>query len=443
MTARGGGAAGRLAGVLEPLFHGDLPVRIVAWDGSSAGPPDGPALIIRSRKALRRLLWNPGELGLAQAYVTGEIDVEGDLVEGFRAVWNVVRSRNLDPVRLGPRELARAALVAVRLGAIGPKPAPPSSQAKLDGALHSRRRDRAAIAHHYDLSNAFYELVLDPQMAYSCGYWTSDAPDYTIEDAQRDKLDLICQKLGLEPGMRFLDVGCGWGALILHAAEFYGVNATGVTISAEQKAFVERRISARGLAERVEVRLQDYREIDDGPYDRVASIEMGEHVGLENYPTYTNNLFRVLKPEGRLLLQQMSRGSTAPGGGAFIESYVAPDMHMRPLPQTLGMIEDAGFELRDVHALREHYAWTVRAWWDTLEAKWDEAVALVGEEQTRVWRLYLVGGMLTFEEGRMGVDQILAVRPSVRGASGMPSVRLGGVEGDRGRGRDVERVHAG
>ena len=443
MIARGGGAAGRLAGVLEPLFRGDLPVRIVAWDGSCAGPFDGPALIIRSRKALRRLLWNPGELGLAQAYVTGEIDVEGDLVEGFRSVWNVARSRNLGQVRLGPRELARAAAVAVRLGAIGPKPGPPSCQARLDGTLHSRRRDRAAIAHHYDLSNAFYELVLDPQMAYSCGYWTSDAPDYTIEDAQRDKLDLICQKLGLVPGMRFLDVGCGWGALILHAAEFYGVNATGVTISAEQKAFVERRTVARGLAERVEVRLQDYREIDDGPYDRVASVEMGEHVGLENYPTYTSNLFRVLKPEGRLLLQQMSRGTTAPGGGAFIESYVAPDMHMRPLPQTLAMIEDAGFELRDVHALREHYAWTVKAWWDTLEANWDEAVALVGEEQARVWRLYLVGGMLTFEEGRMGVDQILAVRPSVRGASGMPSVRLGGVERDRGRSRDVERVNAG
>lgn len=417
------GAAQRLATAVEPLFAGELPIRIVAWDGSSAGPTTGPAVVIRSRKALRRLLWSPGELGLARAYVTGDIDVEGDLVEGFRTVWEVARLRGLGPVRLTPRQVAGLLATAVRVGAIGRKPATPSSEAKLDGSLHSRRRDRAAISHHYDLSNEFYALVLDPQMAYSCGYWTSDAPGYAVEDAQRDKLDLICQKLGLEPGMRFLDVGCGWGALILHAAEHYGVSATGVTISAEQKAFVEKRIAERGLTERVEVRLQDYREIDDGPYDRVATIEMGEHVGQENYPVYTANLFRLLKPEGRLLLQQMSRGKTAPGGGAFIESYVAPDMHMRPVSETVGMIEDAGFEIRDVHALREHYAWTVKAWWDTLEARWDEAVALVGEEQARVWRLYLVGGMLTFEEGRMGVDQILAVRPSKKGASGMPAVR--------------------
>ena len=417
------GAAGLIAKALEPLFRGELPVRIVAWDGSAAGPATGPAVVIRSRKALRRILWSPGELGLAQAYVTGEIDIEGDLVEAFRTVWEVARVRNLGPIKLAPADLARAVGIAIRLGVIGPKPPAPTSQAKLDGDLHSHTRDRAAISHHYDLSNEFYELVLDPQMAYSCGYWTSTDPGYTITDAQRDKLDLICQKLELAPGMRFLDVGCGWGALILHAAEFYGVHATGVTISAEQRAFVEKRVADRGLSDRVEVRLQDYREISDGPYDRVASIEMGEHVGLENYPTYTSTLFRVLKPEGRLLLQQMSRGKTAPGGGAFIESYVAPDMHMRPLSQTLGMIEDAGFEIRDVHALREHYAWTVKAWWDTLETRWEEAVALVGEEQARVWRLYLVGGMLTFEEGRMGVDQILAVRTSVVGASGMPAVR--------------------
>ena len=422
--SKGLGVAQRLAGVIEPLFGGELPLRIRAWDGSEVGPPDAPVVVITSRKALRRLLWNPGELGLAQAYVTGEVEVEGDLVDGFRRVWTLARTRNLGPLTVAPKQIAQAVGVALRVGAFGPRPAAPGSEARLSGALHSRKRDSAAISHHYDLSNAFYELVLDPQMAYSCGYWTSMAASYTVADAQRDKLDLICRKLGLEPGMRLLDVGCGWGALILHAAEHYGVHATGITISKEQKAFVEKRIVERGLQERVEVRVQDYREIDDGPFDRVSSIEMGEHVGLENYPTYVEALFKALKPTGRLLLQQMSRGKNAPGGGAFIEGYVAPDMHMRPMAQTLGMIEDAGFEIRDVEALREHYVWTIRAWWETLEANWATAVALVGPEQARVWRLYLVGGMLTFEEGRMGVDQFLAVRPSRTGDSGMPRTRI-------------------
>jgi cyclopropane-fatty-acyl-phospholipid synthase len=423
--------AQRIAPLLDKLFGGAPPIRLRAWDGSETGPTDAPVVIMRSRRALRRLLWAPGELGLAQAYVSGDLDVEGDLAEGFRRIWAAARSRGISGSGLSPRELLGAAGLAVRLGAVGPRPAPPAAEARLSGVLHSRRRDKAAIAHHYDLSNEFYQLVLDPQMAYSCAFWTKSPSDssYTIEDAQRDKLDLVCRKLGLEPGMRFLDVGCGWGALVLHAAEHYGVHATGVTLSTQQRAFVAQRIAERGLTERVEVRLQDYREIDDGPFDRIASLEMGEHVGLENYPTYTGVLFSLLKPTGRLLLQQMSRGSNAPGGGAFIESYVAPDMHMRPVGQTISMIEDAGFEVRGVEALREHYVWTIAAWYDTLEKRWDEAVSLVGAEQARVWRLYLVGGMLTFEENRMGVDQILAVRPSAVGVAAMPRTQswIGGV----------------
>jgi cyclopropane-fatty-acyl-phospholipid synthase len=171
------------------------------------------------------------------------------------------------------------------------------------------------------------------------------------------------------------------------------------------------------------VRLQDYREVSGEPFDAISTIEMGEHVGESNYPEYASTLYRLLKPEGRLLLQQMSRGHNAPGGGAFIESYVAPDMHMRPVSATTAFLEGAGLEIRDVHALREHYVWTVRAWAQTLEERWDEVVALVGEGQARVWRLYLAGGALTFEEGRMGVDQILAVRRSENGRSGMPRVR--------------------
>jgi cyclopropane-fatty-acyl-phospholipid synthase len=248
----------------------------------------------------------------------------------------------------------------------------------------------------------------------------------SLADAQRAKLDLICRKLDLAPGMQHLDVGCGWGSLILHAAEHYGVHCVGITLSAQQRDHIAKRIADRGLQDRVEVRLQDYREFDgaDGSFDAVSSIEMGEHVGEEQYPTYAGILFAALKPTGRLLLQQMSRHhGTAPGGGAFIESYIAPDMHMRPMAQTLGHLEEAGFEIRDVEAMREHYVATVGHWIDTLESRWDEFVALLGEETARVWRLYLVGGALSFEEGRMGVDQFLAVKRAGDGTSAMPPTR--------------------
>ncbi|MEO8889645.1 MAG: DUF1365 family protein, partial [Jatrophihabitantaceae bacterium] len=412
--------ADRLAGLIRDTVGIELPVRLRAWDGSEAGPVDGPVLVIGSRRALRRLLWAPGELGLARAYVTGDIDVDGDLADGFRRAWTLARSRPTSGVRLSLGAKLKAAGTAARLGAIGPAPKAPSSEARLTGRLHTRGRDRAAISHHYDLSNEFYQLLLDGSMAYSSAYYTH--PGQSLADAQHAKLDLICRKLDLKPGMRLLDVGCGWGSLILHAAEHFGVQATGITLSAQQRDHIEKRIAERGLQDKVTVRLQDYREFGETgeTFDAVSSIEMGEHVGEGQYPVYAGILFGALKPTGRLLLQQMSRRQdSAPGGGAFIESYIAPDMHMRPLARTLEHLENAGFELRDVEALREHYVTTVRAWIDTFESRYDEFVALVGEEVARVWRLYLVGGALSFEEGRMGVDQFLAVRPTTDGVSAM------------------------
>ncbi len=412
-------AAARLASLLP---GGPLPVRLRAWDGSVTGPDDGPELVVRDRRALRRLLWNPNELGLAQAYIAGELDVTGDLADGLRRVWR--HTRTFGRVRIGPGEMLRAAGTAVRLGAIGWRPAVPEVQARLDGEMHSRTRDRAAISYHYDLSNEFYALVLDSRMAYSCAYWTSDEPGYDLERAQVDKLELICRKLGLQPGMRMLDVGCGWGALAVHAARSYGVTVTGVTLSAQQRQFAMDRVAALDLSGAIDIRMQDYRDVVDGPYDAISTVEMGEHVGDGQYPAFTAGLYGLLAPGGRLLVQQMSRGADAPGGGAFIESYVAPDMHMRPVGATVSLFESAGFEVRDVHAMREHYVRTVQAWASVLEARWDEAVALVGEPMARVWRLYLAGGALAFEEGRMGVDQILAVRPDPVGTSGMPAVRV-------------------
>jgi cyclopropane-fatty-acyl-phospholipid synthase len=419
--------ANRLADLVRDAVGIELPVRLRAWDGSEAGPKDGPVLVIRSRRALRRLLWAPGELGLARAYVTGEIDVDGDLADGFRRAWTLARRRPTTGIALSTGGKVKAAVTAARLGAIGVPPKPPATEARLTGRLHTRLRDRAAISHHYDLSNDFYELLLDETMAYSSAYFTD--PQLSLVDAQRAKLDLICRKLDLKPGMRLLDVGCGWGSLILHAAEHYGVHATGITLSAQQRDLIVKRIADRGLQDKVEVRLQDYREFGEldearARFDAVSSIEMGEHVGEEQYPTYAAILFAALKPTGRLLLQQMSRHhGTAPGGGAFIESYIAPDMHMRPMSETLGHLERAGFEVRDVEAMREHYVTTVERWIDTLEERWEEMVAMVGEETARVWRLYLVGGALSFEEARMGVDQFLAVKNTSDGESAMPAAR--------------------
>jgi cyclopropane-fatty-acyl-phospholipid synthase len=420
--------ADRLRPVIAPVFGGPPPVGLRAWDGSAiaAADPAAPTVVLRSPAALRRLLWAPGELGLARAYVTGDLDIDGDLADGFRRIWAATRDGSFSG-RISLRLAARGLGAAIRSGAFGRPMPPPDSEAEPRGRLHSKRRDAAVISHHYDLSNALYTLLLDAHMAYSCAYWTSDDPSYTVVDAQRDKLDLICSKLDLRPGARFLDVGCGWGALSVHAAKEYGAQVTGVTISAEQLAFGRERIAAEGIAHLVDLRLQDYRDIPiaDAGFDAAAAIEMGEHVGAANYPAFLAQLHRLMRDEGRVLIQQMSHGPGHPGGGPFIERYIAPDMHMRPLPETLGLVHHAGFEIRDVHAMREHYVRTVEAWLAEFDRRREDVAALVGEEQMRVWHLYLVGGALAFEQNRMGVDQILAVKPTADGRSGMPATRLG------------------
>jgi cyclopropane-fatty-acyl-phospholipid synthase len=422
-------AARRLTALAEQALGTRVPVRVRAWDGSEAGPPEAPVLVVRSRRALRRLLWRPGELGLARAWVAGELDVEGDLYEALDRLAGLAWERDdarrrtellRDPetYRLGRELLALA-------GPGLPPPPPPEEVRRRSGVLHSQRRDRAAISHHYDVGNDFYELVLGPSMVYSCAYWRSS--DGTLEDAQQAKLDLICRKLDLKPGQRLLDVGCGWGSLVLHAAEHYGVHATGVTISAEQAAYGRKRVADAGLTDRVDIRVQDYRAVSDGPYDAIASVGMAEHVGRERYREYAGGLYALLRPGGRLLNHQIARRPLADEDAyhvdEFIDRYVFPDGELAPIGSTVSRLEEAGFEVRDVEALREHYALTLRQWVANLEAHWDEAVRLASPGRARVWRLYMAACALSFERNRIGVNQVLAVRATSDGASGMPRTR--------------------
>jgi cyclopropane-fatty-acyl-phospholipid synthase len=393
-----------IAGLLAQVGL-DLPVRLRAWDGSEAGPADGPVLVARSPRALQRILWRPGELGLARAYVSGDLAVEGDLTDGLRRVHATApRSGPFGLIKTGPAAVAAAA----RLGLLAPPPEPPRCELRVRGRRHSRARDQAVIAGHYDVPSAFYQLILDPSLAYSCAYWDGQKD---LNGAQQAKLDLIMSKLALEPGQALLDMGCGWGSLTLHAARAR-VQVTGVTLSREQGGYVRQRARGLGLGGRAEVRIQDYRDPLDGCYDAIASVEMGEHVGAARYPAFCAALYRRLRPGGRLLIQQMSRGGRAPGGGPFIESYIAPDMDMRPVGDTIRLIQDAGFEVLGVEAMRADYVRTIRAWLENFEANLPAITQILSAEQIRVWRLYLAGGALAFEQGRMGVDQILAVRPS-------------------------------
>lgn len=423
-------AATRISSIAERLLGAPLPITIQAWDGSRAGPPDGPVLIVKSKRAIRRLMWRPDEMGLGRAWVTGEIDLEGDLEEALFKVEPLLRS-NGDRPSLTMRDRVAALPTAIRLGAVGRAPEPPSQEAVLTGTRHSKARDRAAISHHYDVGNDFYRIALGPTMVYSCAYWTrAGAPDYGLDDAQNDKLDLICTKLGLTPGMRLLDVGCGWGALVRRAASNFGVRAVGVTLSQEQGEYARKQVAKDGLEDDVEIRVQDWRDVDDGPFDAIASVGMAEHLGAEKWPDYSRRLYGLLSPGGRLLNHQIVRvPSRNPASSAtkrrrgFIDTYVFPDGELIPIGAVLGHLEAAGFEVRDVHSLREHYAMTLRAWLRNLDEEWDRAVELAGPERARVWKIYMTGSVLAFDGARIGVDQVLAVRPHDDGRSDLPMTR--------------------
>jgi len=423
-----GNVAGRLVPLLHALTGLELPVRLRAWDGSEVGPPDAPAtIVVRSRRALRRLLWRPNELGLARAYVAGDLDVEGDLF-AVLALPDAMAAREDRPgLRLRPLTIAGTAL---RLGAVGPPPRPPAEESRLRGERHTPGRDRSAVSHHYDVGNDFYRLVLGPAMTYSCAYW--EAPGLSLADAQAAKHELVSRKLGLRAGMRLLDVGCGWGSMVMHAASRHGVRAVGVTISAAQAELACKRVAEAGLADRVEIRLQDYRDVTDGPYDAISSIGMAEHVGAVRLAEYAATLHRLLAPRGRLLNHAISQ-TAGPGGdprSSFLDRYVFPDGELLPVGATVSALEDAGLEVRDVESLREHYALTLRKWMANLEASWDEAARLSSAGRARVWRLYMAGATAAFEWNRVSVHQVLAVKAARDGNSGMPPTRRRWLDGD-------------
>jgi cyclopropane-fatty-acyl-phospholipid synthase len=403
---------GRALGIV--LGTAQIPVRLRAWDGSLAGPDDAPVVVVQSRRALRRLAWAPGELGLGRAYVAGELDVEGDLFAAFGALSSVGRLAAPEGLP-GPTARERLELlgIAARLGALGPAPTAPPEEIDLGrrGLRHTRVRDAAAISHHYDVGNDFYRLVLGPSMVYSCAVWTDE--DTGLDAAQEAKLDLVCRKLGLRPGMRLLDVGCGWGSLALHAAERYGADVVGVTLSTEQAGLARKRVAEAGLTDRVEIRVQDYREVDDGPFHAISSIGMAEHVGRAQIPVYAARLYALLRPGGRLLNHAIAwnAGETSWDDDTFIARYVFPDGELLSLAEMIAALETAGLEVLDVEALRRHYALTLRSWVRRLEDRWDDAVAAVGEGRARVWRLYMAASALAFEAGTMGVNQVLARRP--------------------------------
>jgi cyclopropane-fatty-acyl-phospholipid synthase len=404
----------QVAELISDVLGQDVPIRIVAYDGSKAGPDRSEvALKILTPRALARLATAPGTLGLARAYVTGELEVDGDVYDVLNAMADLTLQ---DLTRKEQLQLA-SRLFPVWLRH---RQSPPEFEYRPPGRLHSKFRDSKAISHHYDVSNRFYEWVLGPSMAYTCAVYATK--DTTLEEAQAAKHELVCRKLGIEQGMRVLDVGCGWGSFLLHAAERHGVRGVGVTISARQAELARDRVAETGLADRIEIRLADYRDVRDGPFDAISSIGMFEHVGLSRLGLYFTRLHDLLRPEGRLLNHGIARppGRRTPiRRRTFVNRYVFPDGELHEVGAVVSAVQAACFEVRHTETLREHYALTLRAWVRNLEENWDEAVAEVGAPRARIWRLYMAGSALGFEAGRLQVHQVLAVRPD-NGRSGMP-----------------------
>jgi len=410
-----------LADVFQRVAGPDAPVEFRAYDGSKAGAESAPVRItVRSPTAVSYLAQAPGGLGLARAYVSGHLDVEGDM---YAALARMTSAQRLD-LDFSERLRVLRDLGGPRV--LLPRVPPPPQEVRvhrrwLSGRRHSKVRDATAISHHYDVSNTFYEWVLGPSMAYTCACYPS--PDATLEEAQAYKFDLVARKLGLRPGRRLLDVGCGWGGMVIHAAREYGAQALGVTLSQEQAAWAQRAIKEAGLGDLAEVRHLDYRDVPETDFDAVSSIGLTEHIGKAQLPGYFAFLYSKLKPEGRLLNHCITRPDNqgpARVTDGFIYRYVFPDGELEGPGYLMSLMNDAGFEIRHEENLREHYARTLAGWCANLDEHWDEAVTEVGEGTARVWRLYMAGSRLGFERNQIQLHQVLGVRPGPGGSAAMP-----------------------
>jgi cyclopropane-fatty-acyl-phospholipid synthase len=404
----------QVAELISTVLGSDIPIRVIGYDGSKAGPDSSElALRIVSPQALARLATAPGTLGLARAYIAGEIEVEGDMYALLAAMADVTINgvSRADQLRL----VRKLAPLWARH-----HPSPPELEAKPRGRLHSKLRDRQVISHHYDVSNRFYEWVLGPSMAYTCAVFPT--PTSTLEEAQAAKHELVAQKLALKPGMRLLDVGCGWGGMVMHAAAEHGVKALGVTLSRNQAEWAQAEIERRGLGDLAEVRHLDYRDAPEYQYDAISSIGLTEHIGKAQLPEYFGHLHRRLRPEGRLLNHCITQPRTPSKKklDPFFARYVFPDGQLEPVGLLVSEMNDAGFEVRHEENLREHYALTLAGWGANLEDNWDDAVAEVGIGRAKVWRLYMAASRLGFERDNIQLHQVLGVKLGTHGSSGFP-----------------------
>jgi cyclopropane-fatty-acyl-phospholipid synthase len=409
-------ADGVVAGLWRRLAAEGHELALRLWDGRTLGPDTAPwRLVLHHPWSLRAMLTGPGDLAAGEAYLDGTIDVEGSMVAALRDVASLVETRR--------RPWERAWL----MGSMLRLPAAPArshgdGRARLHGRRHSRDRDAAAVRHHYDVGNDFYRLFLGSSMVYSCAVFSEADRSRPVADpdeltrAQERKLDLVCRKLHLVEGQRLLDVGCGWGSLVLHAAARYGVRALGVTLSEPQARLARRRVRDAGLEDRVSIEVRDYREVT-GRFDAIASVGMVEHVGADQLGRYAARLRDLLVPGGRLLNHGITTGGRdvvrdfARDTDSFVARYVFPDGALVPARTTITEIERSGLELWDVQQLRPHYARTLEHWVAALEERADEAIALVGERTYRVWRAYMAGSSVSFERNALGVVQVLAVKP--------------------------------
>jgi cyclopropane-fatty-acyl-phospholipid synthase len=379
----------------------DRPFAVTFWDGTRvpATVPEAPTFAVRSPQALAHVLRRPGELGIGRAYVAGLIDVDD-----MDAALDVVTSWRPPP--LAPGDKARVALAALRAAGLTRPPRLPSIELRQQGPLHSRRRDQDAVAYHYDAGNAFFQLFLDPSMTYSCAIFSRGAT--TLEQAQETKLELVATKLALTPGDRVLDVGCGWGAFAIHAARHHGAHVLGITLAKEQAALATERVRAAGLEDLVEIRLADYRELEDESFDAISSIGMVEHVGEAQIDVYAQQLARLLRPSGRLLnhgIAQLEGGEfTRPG--PFSERYVFPDGETLPLSRVQLALERAGFVTEHVEEFGADYAHTLSHWIQRFEDRYEDAVRITGAERARVWRIYLRAARNGFQNGFTSIYQV-------------------------------------